>query len=461
MSSLAFKDRKIEMQGSGIAKVLAATETRAVAVRVAMHVGQSVVLGHWIGIAWAIAWLAAVSANDLILPFLTRRFVAPYAASDPARARLNTQLIVLYGGIVFVSGWAAAWIIGHESFGFFAALFLSLVFIHAWAYYRLRRDVLIVCIAVPGALCFTIPFATGQAEGLGLAYVVGLSTVLAMFYLAQLHTAKEARSLDQLEAKWRMAEDGSRAKSHFMTAMTHELRTPLNVIIGYAEMLKEEARADGRDGDGADAATIKKAALGLLTIIEDVLDFAELSGEQLQLNAAGADIGALVREVCDAAAPLAAANGNTLSVAMSPAQLTAVVDRKRVRQCLLHLVTNACKFTVSGSIQIEVTRAGDLISFAVVDTGCGVSDAEMALLFQPFVQVDAGHTRKNGGVGLGLVVTQRLARLMGGDVQVASKPGVGSTFTFTIRAMANEQSGHTPGDAARALDHVSQPAQAA
>lgn len=251
--------------------------------------------------------------------------------------------------------------------------------------------------------------------------------------LAQTELEGQRQQLsDALDA----AHGASRAKSEFLANMSHELRTPLNAVIGYAEMLAEDAAADGRTSDEADLNQILVAARHLLNLIVTVLDFAKADAHRIELNLRRHLIGALTDEALAMVQPLVRKNRNHLAVSNELEGQSIVVDAFRLQQCLLNLIGNASKFTSNGRIGLDVTscyRDGTAgVAWAVSDTGVGIRAEDQAKLFVAFSQVDSAPTRRNGGTGLGLALTARLCQLMGGEVTVTSELGRGSTFTIWL-----------------------------
>lgn len=248
------------------------------------------------------------------------------------------------------------------------------------------------------------------------------------------------------------AQQASRAKSDFLASMSHELRTPLNAIIGYSELLSDVAREDGRGQDLADHERVLAAARHLLALIEDILDHSKIEAGQFLIHPAPFDASALVAEVERLVAPQMAAQGNRHRVLGAERLGLAVTDEKRLKQCLLNLLSNAAKFTHAGEVTIEARRVretgGDWLVSRVRDTGIGMSAQAAAALFAPFVQADASITRRFGGTGLGLAITRRLARLLGGDVElVSTEEGAGSEFLLRVPARFE---GHAANDGAAA-----------
>lgn len=238
-----------------------------------------------------------------------------------------------------------------------------------------------------------------------------------------------------LEQSKEGAEAASLSKSQFLATISHELRTPLNAVIGYAEIIEEDLEKQGHVQSMHDARKIRSAAQHLLALINQILDLSKIEAGKMELSPVHTDLDMLVDDVKAMIAKLARDRNNELIIDTSHLGV-ATLDDTKMRQCLFNLLSNACKFTEGGTVRLEGRRDGDDLCFLVQDTGIGMSQAQIAKLFQPFTQADSSTTRKFGGTGLGLMITRELARLMGGDVTVTSIMGVGSTFilTFKIRA---------------------------
>jgi signal transduction histidine kinase len=234
------------------------------------------------------------------------------------------------------------------------------------------------------------------------------------------------------------ADSASEAKSNFLANMSHELRTPLNAVIGYGEILRENAEFEGRLGDIGDIDKVLLSGKRLLTLVGEILDVSKIEAGAMQVEAISFDVTRELYLAIDMVRPVAQANNNKLNVTTAPDLGWATSDALRFSQCVLNLLSNAAKFTRDGTISLNAVRrmgpTGEMISVTVDDTGIGMSPDQLAKLFKPFAQADSSTTRQYGGTGLGLSLSRSLAQLMGGDVSVQSALGVGSRFELTILA---------------------------
>jgi signal transduction histidine kinase/CheY-like chemotaxis protein len=250
------------------------------------------------------------------------------------------------------------------------------------------------------------------------------------------------RTRDLVKAR-EAAEEASRTKSSFLANMSHELRTPMNAIIGYSEMLLEEAEDLEQEGFIPDLKKIHGAGKHLLGLINDMLDLSKIEAGKMTVYLEDFDISAMVGEVAATIQPLVAKNGNEL-VVNSPASLGKMrADITKVRQTLFNLLSNAAKFTNNGKVTLAVSiedRAGaPQVFFRGADTGIGMTAEQMGKLFQAFVQADASTTRKFGGTGLGLAISRRFCQMMGGDITVTSEMGKGTVFTAVVPVRAVDE----------------------
>ena len=243
---------------------------------------------------------------------------------------------------------------------------------------------------------------------------------------AQAHKAKKSAFL------------ASQAKSEFLANMSHELRTPMNAIIGYSEMLIEDSE-DLEPGDFVvDLEKILSSGKHLLGLINGVLDLSKIEAGKMTLYVENVSLRDLFEEVSATAEPLAQKNNNQF-ICEKPSYADDLIrsDSTKIRQALINLIGNACKFTENGKVSLSCQVERDdqdvsWVNFKVSDTGIGMSEDQLKKLFKDFSQADASTTRQYGGTGLGLSLSRKLSRLMGGDITVESVFGKGSTFTMTI-----------------------------
>ena len=244
--------------------------------------------------------------------------------------------------------------------------------------------------------------------------------------------------VDRLAEARDAATEATVAKSRFLANMSHELRTPMNAVIGITEMLMEDAEDSSNRQALEPLERILRAGKHLLQLINEILDLSKIEAGKLELNYEPIALAALVDDVVGEAELLAAKNSNRLVVECPPDIGTIRSDPTRLRQIMLNLLSNACKFTDHGSVSLSVDRHregdDDWISIRVADTGIGMTNEQVGRLFQEFSQADSSTTRKYGGTGLGLAISDRLCRMMGGAIDVKSEPGLGTTFSVRLPA---------------------------
>ena len=258
------------------------------------------------------------------------------------------------------------------------------------------------------------------------------------------HMSERLKVAREREEQARLAaESANRAKSTFLANMSHELRTPMNAIIGYGEMLVEDAEDDGREDLIPDLTKILAAGKHLLALINDILDLSKIEAGKMTLFLEEIQVQNLVDDVASTIEPLVTKNRNQFEIDLADGLGTLVADETKVRQTLFNLLSNACKFTSEGTITLRCRRQArrgkaDRFFFEVSDTGIGMTDEQLAKVFDEFTQADASTTRKFGGTGLGLSICKKFCQLMGGDIRAESRPDKGSTFIVELPAVVDD-----------------------
>ena len=286
---------------------------------------------------------------------------------------------------------------------------------------------------------------SASLQGLGI-----VSTAAASLYVAMmaLYYAKILASQAELEVEIKdhlatatelrrataEAERAGAAKSEFLARMSHELRTPLNAVIGYSQILLEDAEAEGDDQSITDLEKIHGAGHHLLRLVNEILDLSKIEAGKMELFIEATDISALIMDAVDAHRGRAAEGGNVIAVELQDGLGVVRCDAKKVRQAISFLLDNAAKFTSNGRIDVSACRnaEGGMIEINVRDTGIGISREILPRLFDKFSTAEDSTSSKYGGTGLGLALTQKLCQLMGGGVTVTSEIGVGSSFTIRL-----------------------------
>jgi signal transduction histidine kinase/ActR/RegA family two-component response regulator len=244
----------------------------------------------------------------------------------------------------------------------------------------------------------------------------------------------QLKATEDLQDAKNLAESGSRAKSQFLANMSHELRTPMNAILGYSEMLMEEALETNQNRWHQDLNKIHTAGQHLLGLINDILDLSKIEAGKMELYLEHFDLQQMVDEVVFTVQPLIQRQSNRLVVHCAPEVQDLYADLTKVRQILFNLLSNAAKFTDRGTIilTLDLEPESNSVIFQVSDTGLGMTETQIENLFEAFMQADSSTARKYGGTGLGLAITKYFCEMMGGSIVVNSRIGQGTTFTVRL-----------------------------
>ena len=406
---------------------------------------------------YAVAILAISITSFWVFPFLLKAG-APY---NPL-ALVSVQNLIFcilwscyfYGGVTSPT---LAWVLTIPLLAFFylgSSASLRMIFIGMFAV-----NLAIFC----GFYFFgyhpTTDYLPAEAmQGLGL-----ISTVAAALYVTMmaLYYAKVQTSQGELESEMRQhmatasalrlatveTERAGAAKAEFLAKMSHELRTPLNAVIGYSQMLIEDAQDEGDAGATEDLGRILDAGQHLLKLVNEILDLSKIEAGKMQIDLQETALAELVNETAAEAVAAAVKNGNTILCKIDPNLGKPFCDAAKLRNVLAQLIDNAVKFTQDGTVELVAERLpgdpADELVVHVIDTGIGIAPDQIPSLFEKFTVADDSSTSKYGGTGLGLALSQRLCKLMGGEIFVESAVGKGSRFTIRIPLL----NGRAEGDA--------------
>ena len=278
-----------------------------------------------------------------------------------------------------------------------------------------------------------------------------LLAAVSVVFLTWFYSRRLSKALAQGEEARLQAEDANRAKSAFLANMSHELRTPMNAIIGYSEILTEDCEDMEPDEIRDDLNKVLSSAKHLLGLINSVLDLSKVEAGKMTIFAEDISLSGLINEVLASVKPLISKNNNQLSLDLNNSEDDLVnVDVTKLKQIILNLTSNACKFTESGVVKITSRllqdESGERLQIAVCDSGIGMTEEQLGRLFQDFSQADESTTRKYGGTGLGLALSKRFSQMMHGDIIVTSEVNVGSQFTIDLpRYYSARKSGSSAG----------------
>jgi len=299
-------------------------------------------------------------------------------------------------------------------------------------------------------------------QGLGL-----VSTIAASLYVAMmaLYYAKIQASQTELEGEMRQhmatasalrqateeAERAGAAKAEFLAKMSHELRTPLNAVIGYSQILLEDAEIEGDSESISDLNKIHSAGQHLLKLVNEVLDLSKIEAGKMELDLEETNLDELLDQIVRTTEPGAKANGNVMVCSMGSRLGLALCDAAKFRNMVGQLLDNATKFTHDGKVEVIADRLrnerSDDLVIQIIDTGIGIAPEQMTHLFEKFSVADDSSTSKYGGTGLGLALSQKLCKLMGGEISVDSEVGKGSRFTIRMPLRAGRRKRDAVGSA--------------
>jgi len=412
--------------------------------------GGSLVAGAFlIAVMWntvsrpiLLGWGAALAIHQAFRMVNYRRYLA--ANPDPAASHYWGRLYILATTIAGCI-WGSAGILFYVPESTLSQVYLCLI-LFGIASLTIPTLSLFAPAFYPLVVLVLLPFivrllSSGHVEQIALAVPLIIALVLAITFGRRINRlidesirhAFENQALIEIAQRARLeAEQSSRAKSQFLATMSHELRTPLNAIIGYSELMTQHPGRYATEKAKDPLERILRAGRHLLNLINDLLDMAKIEAGKTSFRYEDVDVAALIRDAVETTRSLAEQTGNTVAV-HSPAGLPLLrTDPKRLTQVFLNLLSNACKFTERGRVDISIAPKliddRNWIEIAVADTGVGIEREQLDRLFEDFSQGDEAAQRKFGGTGLGLAISRRICRAMGGDLTVVSEPGKGSIF---------------------------------
>jgi signal transduction histidine kinase len=381
-------------------------------------------------------------------------FVFKWTRSLEIAATASVQLLLCvslfgaynYGG---VNSPFLPWMIVSLLLGFFylshrpvlvIAMFSASIGVFCLCYLRFGFPELVPLARLSTVGWLSILSATGYMSWMAIFY----ANIMTMRSDLERESARHRATSVRLRQAKEAADAANRAKSIFLSKMSHEFRTPLNAVIGYSEILLEDADAGGAGEERVqDLKRINNAGKHLLSLVTEVLDISKIESDRIDLNVETFDLNALLRDIASTSKPLIGANGNAFEL-QAPSGLGQVsTDPTKLRQVLLNLLSNAAKFTSKGLITLTAARrrdaTGDWIDIHVRDNGIGISKLDIQRLFQDYGQATPETAKKYGGTGLGLAISRRYCELMGGRISVTSELGRGSCFIVQILADCADQ----------------------
>ena len=385
---------------------------------------------------WPMWWFAAVLVTQLAdLAVFTKFRRQPEWNPDNRYLALSCATTAI-SVAVYSAISAYLWFAGGEIGRLFAMVQIAGGLLHVSLHMHHARPILISAVAPHGTYFLSLPIVTTILTGYWQELLIAVGCLLYMSHLvvavrqsSMTTTVLRSANEDALDAR-RRAEVANAAKSDFLAVISHEIRTPMNAVISAANLLRR-TRLDPQQREHV--SMLVDAGDVLMGLLNDVLDVSKIEAGKMELEIADMEVRARLSALHRLWEPRARADGVRLTVEVSPATPDIVrTDPLRFQQILFNLISNAVKFTDDGQITVSVDWDGARMTVAVADTGCGIPADRLAHVFNSFEQADAGTTRRYGGTGLGLSISRKLARLMGGELRVASIVGQGSTFTLDL-----------------------------
>ncbi len=417
-----------------------ATEMKMASKGVGGRIAFAVVIGGS-SLLWLAPWAAAAYVGAIVFwelvarPWATPRAVAALRDRSDWLSIYYRTVIVLIACLYAIAPLTG--VLSGMTVGWFLAVmaFCSAV-ISGVTYFSNDKWQFAACTAPSFVIACSAPFIFGVAPHIAVV-VLALNAFFALSALqSAAHRGELVESVAKEEAARSRAETANIEKSQFIANVSHELRSPLNAIIGYSEMLREGAEEESRAADQADLDKVLGASRRLLHLVNELLDISKIEAGKLSLNVSWFDALEMIDAAAASARPLAETNGGAIKVEIGSALGQGVSDEFRLSQCVLNLLVNAVD--TPGEVTLRARRAsengGEWYIIDVSDTCGGMDGAALHRLFDPFAQSDP--TADAGGASLGLAITRRIARLLGGDVTAQSNPGVGVTFTLRTPVIA-------------------------
>jgi signal transduction histidine kinase/ActR/RegA family two-component response regulator len=388
----------------------------------------------WLGRGPPLAWLASV-ALLISINYLLCRWIETRGDAKARYENLLAGFTVIYTGLYSTLPMALV-MHGSRTSVLAGAAMLGAIALSSTAEFVISRRIGAASFLALLLITLASAFLTRNVSSLDQTLLSIVASVAFLAYVLQyaIHRERAARemaaALDRAREKEAEAEAANRAKTVFLATMSHEIRTPLNGVLGMVQVMELDALSVAQRDR---LRIVRESGEALTTILNDVLDLSKIEAGRLELETIAFDLGDLLNTSHQTFAMLAAEKGLAQHLRIAAdAQGVYRGDPGRLRQVVHNLLSNAVKFTAKGEVTLSAARSGDRVTITVTDSGPGFATDQHDKLFGRFVQLDASTTRRHGGAGLGLAICRELCALMGGEIEVESRPGLGSTFTITL-----------------------------